>query len=109
MIYLDNASTTPCLKESAEIVRNKLVEGFFNPSAKYMPAFEESKELDGARKNLVQMLGGNVNLYSVVFTGSATEANNLVLSSSLSKHKPNIISVGEHASVFETAKKFQQN
>ena len=109
MIYLDNASTTPCLKESAEIVRNKLVEGFFNPSAKYMPAFEVSKELDGARKNLVQMLGGNVNLYSVVFTGSATEANNLVLSSSLSKHKPNIISVGEHASVFETAKKFQQN
>ena len=109
MIYLDNASTTPCLKESAEIVKNKLVDDFFNPSAKYLPAFEVSKELDHARKRLVELLGGNTSTYSVVFTGSATEANNLVLNSSLNRHKLNIVSVGEHASVYETAKKFKEN
>ena len=83
MIFLDNASTTPCLETSAEIVKKKLVDGFYNPSAKYMPAFNASKELDLARRKLIELLGGSASSYSVVFTGSATEANNLVLNSSV--------------------------
>lgn len=105
MIYLDNASTTKCLESSAEIIRKSLVEDFFNPSAKYYNSLTETKKLDACREEVLKMVGANNN-YSVVFTGSATEANNLVLSSSLNKHRENIISLGEHASIYETAKHF---
>lgn len=105
MIYLDNASTTRCKESSAEIIKRGLVEDFFNPSAKYYNSLTEAKKLDACREEILKMVGANNN-YSVVFTGSATEANNLVLSSSLNKHRENIVSVGEHASIYETAKHF---
>ena len=103
MIYLDNASTTKCNEQSAEIIKNALVEGFYNPSAKYGEALKINKMLDDCRNSIVKLVGGNEQ-YSVVFTGSATEANNLILNSSLNKHKQNLIGGGEHASVYETAK-----
>lgn len=103
MIYLDNASTTRCSEISAEIIKNSLTNEFFNPSAKYGEALKRNKMLDECRQEIVKLVGGNDN-YSVVFTGSATEANNLVLNSSLNKHKPNLIGAGEHASIYETAK-----
>lgn len=105
MIYLDNASTTRCKESSAEIIKRGLIEDFFNPSAKYYNSLTEAKKLDACRDEILKMVGANNN-YSVVFTGSATEANNLVLSSSLNKHRENIISLGEHASIYETAKHF---
>lgn len=109
MIYLDNASTTPCREDSAQIISRAMVEEYFNPSAKYLPAFDMSKKLNEARKQILSLLGVTQSNYSVVFTGSATEANNLVLNSSLSKHHQNLISVGEHASIYETAKKFSEH
>ena len=109
MIYLDNASTTKCKESSAEIIKNALVEDFFNPSAKYLEAFNEFKKLEDMRAELLSLVNASPANYSVVFTGSATEANNLVLNSSMNKHNLNLISAGEHASIYETAKNLKQN
>lgn len=109
MIYLDNASTTPCLESSAEILKQALLESYYNPSAKYKPAVESNKQLDASRTEILRLVGANPSEYAVVFTGSATEANNLVLNSSFNKHRENIISVGEHSSVYETAKSLANN
>ena len=109
MIYLDNASTTKCKESSAEIIRNALVEDYFNPSAKYVEAFNEFKKLEEMRAELLSLVNASPANYSVVFTGSATEANNLVLNSSMNKHNLNLISAGEHASIYETAKNLKQN
>ena len=109
MIYLDNASTTKCKESSAEIIRNALVEDYFNPSAKYVEAFNEFKKLEEMRAELLSLVNASPANYSVVFTGSATEANNLVLNSSMNKHNLNLISAGEHASIYETAKSLKQN
>lgn len=109
MIYLDNASTTKCKESSAEIIKNALVKDFFNPSAKYVEAFNEFKKLEEMRAELLSLVNASPANYSVVFTGSATEANNLVLNSSMNKHNLNLISAGEHASIYETAKNLKQN
>lgn len=107
MIFLDNASTTKADVEAMEIALNASVNDYyFNPSAKYKQGIDVSRKLKEAKERLLKLVHTDLNKYSVVFTGSATEANNLVLNSSLSKHKGNIISAGEHASVYETAKHF---
>jgi len=106
MIYLDNASTTKCNEKSAEIIKEALVNNYFNPSSKYALSLNMAKKLDECRLELLKLVGAN-DSYGVVFTGSATEANNLVLSSSFNKHKKNLISAGEHASIYETAKFFK--
>lgn len=108
MIFLDNASTTSCLESSAEIVKNALVNNYLNPSSKYKEALITQRQLDSQRDILLGLVGANSREYGVIFTGSATEANNLVLSSSLSKHKDNIVSIGEHSSIYETAKYFNE-
>lgn len=108
MIFLDNASTTPCREDSAEIIKNELVNNYFNPSAKYMNALTEENKLNQARETLKNIVGAT-DEFNVVFTGSATEANNLVLSSSLSRHKENIISIGEHSSVMAKSKFYLDN
>lgn len=109
MIYLDNASTTRCSEKSAQIVKDAMLEDFFNPSAKYTQALNATKKLSEARVRILKSLKARADEFNVVFTGSATEANNLVLTSSMSKHKENIVSVGEHASVYETAKTMRMN
>ena len=108
MIYLDNASTTKCFESSAEIVKDALVVDYFNPSARYAQSLNSARKLNECRAAILDMVGASSN-HGVVFTGSATEANNLVLYSSLSRHKHNIISIGEHASIFEPCKMHKQN
>ena len=106
IIYLDNASTTKCSKVATNAIIKANEEDFFNPSAKYMQAVKANKKLDECRTVLLDLVGANKREYKVVFTGSASEGNNLVLNSMLSKHYPSVVSVGEHASVYETAKHF---
>lgn len=102
MYFLDNASTTRCLEESAKIVYNASINDYFNPSAKYKLALDMQNKLNECREVIKSTLGA-IN-YNVVFTASATESNNMVLKSMLSKNYTSLISVGEHSSIYETAK-----
>ena len=101
MYFLDNASTTRCFESSAEIIKNALLNDYFNPSAKYGYALEEQKKLNECRKVILNSVGA-IN-FDCIFTGSATESNNLVMNSLISKHYVSLISGGEHSSVYEPA------
>lgn len=101
MYFLDNASTTRCFESSAEIIKDALINDYFNPSAKYGEALNTQKELNECRKVLLNSVGA-IN-YDCYFTGSATESNNLVLNTLISKHYKSLISGGEHSSVYEPA------
>ena len=104
MIYLDNAATTPVLKESAEAANHAHSELFFNPSALY--AKEVSKRIDDARATVAAALG--VSSQEIYFTSGATEANNLALFSGIkNKNLSLVISRGEHASVYAAATALQ--
>jgi cysteine desulfurase len=96
MIYLDNASTTRQEQSSVEIANKFATEEFFNPSAIY--ATQNAQVIKQAKQVILQKLG----LFSghVVFTSSATEANNMILQSFGDQI---VVSMGDHPSVFECA------
>lgn len=101
MIFLDNASTTPCYRVLAEEHQKYSTEEFFNPSALYGKAVQIHKKIEEARQNLLGLL--DADNYNITFCGSATEANNLAINTGITKSKQIAISLGEHPSVFEPA------
>ena len=102
MIYLDNAATTKMFEESASVYKEYACTNFFNPSAGYGKAVEISKKLDEVRellKNRLHVVKGDI-----IFTGGATESNNLAIRGSVRSGKwEYVFSSGEHASVYNLA------
>ena len=103
MIYFDNSATTQTRPEIAEAVAKYSVENFFNPSSLYAPAIKVKLDIENARKTFLSLLNADKN-DKIIFTGSATEANNLLLNGLARKDKKILVSFGEHPSVFEVAK-----
>ena len=108
MIYLDNSATTQPRKEVVDFISKYSFENFFNPSSVYQPAVKVKLDLDSARKRMLTLLNADLG-DKVVFTGSATEANNLVLNGLARKNKKILISSGEHPSIYETTKNLANN
>lgn len=107
MIYLDGAGTTPMLEGCVPVIEEYACKKFFNPSAGYKPALEISKELESARNVVLKKLGASKG--NVIFTGGATESNNLAIMGSRKNGKWNyVFSMGEHPSVYNTAKELLQ-
>jgi len=76
MIYLDNASTT---KPSDEAKRAFLdaCENFGNPSSLHNLGLAAEKIINGAKKSICNVFGGDVK--SLYFTSGGTEANNMAI------------------------------
>ncbi len=107
MLYFDNASTTK-ISKSALDTYTKSSELFYNPSALYLPAVKVSKELENARNFFLKYFNADKGS-TFIFTGCATESNNSVLKSAITrKDKKYIFSAGEHSSVHNTAKYYQE-
>lgn len=106
MIYLDNASTTPVLKECSEIVKKCLEEDFFNPSALYSPSVSLARQISVARESILNSLRGDGN---VIFTASGTESDNTALFCTKKANGSRIIvSYTEHPAVFNAAMELKQ-
>lgn len=103
MIYFDNASTTKTLVAVNEVMQKALEESYFNPSSLHTPGFKVRQKVEMARKHMLHLL--NASDYNMVFTGSATEANNLALAQV--RRGKVVIGGGEHPSVLETAKNLE--
>lgn len=108
MIYFDNASTT----ELNRNLINKLPEYFaeyFNPSSIHSGGKREKLILKNTKEKIKSLLNTN---HNVIFTSSATEANNLVLKGlALSKNSTKneiLVSKLEHKSVLEPLKDIEK-
>src|SRR3989338_3211433 len=112
--YLDYAASAPVDTRVGKVMR-KAEKTFANPNSLHSFGMEARKILESARADIASALGLRPDdaFGEIIFTGSATEANNLalrgVLSSAAKKTripaKPKIIiSKVEHDSVYETAK-----
>lgn len=97
MIYLDNAATTKIDEKALDVYNYFSKVDFFNPSAVY--ATKNSICLKEARQAISKKLGFE-DLDNVIFTASATEANNLAFSCASNDF---VISNGEHPSVYDMA------
>lgn len=100
MIYFDNASTTKSFSLINKTIVDILDNMFFNPSSLHTPGFDVKQKLEKARSNILQLL--NAFNFNLVFTGSATEANNLAFFQF--KKGKCLIGMGEHPSILEVAK-----
>ncbi|HET6277659.1 MAG TPA: aminotransferase class V-fold PLP-dependent enzyme, partial [Candidatus Polarisedimenticolia bacterium] len=76
-VYLDHASTTPLHPEVREAMLPYLGDRFGNPSSPNLPGRLARQVIDQARDRVAALLGARFE--EVLFTGSASEANNLAL------------------------------
>ncbi len=103
MIFLDNAGTTSMFKECVEIYSFYACDEFYNPSAvSRISAFVHAK-LDEVRRDVLKRLGAIKG--SVIFTGGATESNNLAIKGAVKNGDfEYVFSSGEHPSVYNVAR-----
>jgi cysteine desulfurase len=76
-VYLDYASFSPVDPRVVAVMRPFLEGGVGNPSAPHSMGLEARTSLDGSRAKLARLFGGSP--AGVIFTASATEANNLAI------------------------------
>ncbi len=119
-VYLDYAATTPVDTEVFHAMKPFLEGGskFGNPNSLHSFGRESLKYIDEARAKIAQSIGADFS--EIIFTGSATEANNLALRGvlktyqhqsvkiSINQRPKIIISAIEHESVYETAKDLER-
>lgn len=99
MIFLDNASTTRVDKEVLDTYNKYCLEKFYNPSAPYRASLDVRNEIARAEKNIIESLCGDEKA-KIIFTGSATESNNMAILKNLNKrYKTVLMSIGEHSSI----------
>lgn len=109
MIYLDNASTTKCYKEVLDIFEKYEQNNYFNPATIYKSGKDNSILLEKIKLSINSILG--INNKQIVFTSSATEANNLAIQGFLNGKEfkgYNIITTKiEHKSVLNVFKHYE--
>jgi cysteine desulfurase len=105
-IYFDHASTTPVDRQVLDAMLPYFIEQFGNPSSVLI---EEggmpNKAVDEARNKVAKLV--NAEKEEIIFTGSATESNNLAIKglafANKDKGKKILISDIEHYSVMNQA------
>ena len=76
-IYLDNAATTRVDEKVVKAMLPYFSEKFGNASSQHLIGQEAKRGMEEARSVIARSIGGRYD--EIVFTGSGTEANNLVL------------------------------
>ena len=78
LIYLDHAATTPVDPEVVLAMEPYWCDVSANPSSLHRCGQEAIKAVDGARETVARFVGAS-QPREIIFTGSATEANNLAI------------------------------
>jgi len=105
-IYMDYAATTPVDPRVLEAMKPYFSKKFGNTMSLYSIGQEAKRALEEAREKIARLM--NAKSGKVIFTGSATEANNMVLKgiafANRDKGKHIITSAIEHHCVLESAR-----
>lgn len=103
-IYLDYNATTPIAPEVAAAIRPWLEADFGNPSSSHAYGRRAHAAVEQARTEVAALIGAGA--AEIVFTGNATEANNLALlgvARALPQKCHMIVSAVEHPAVMQPA------
>ena len=114
-IYLDHSSTTPVDPAVLRAMLPYFSDSFGNPSSIHSFGQDAQRAVDEARQKTADFLG--CLSQEIIFTGSATEANNLVILGIVGhvhRQRPNqplhiIVSAIEHESVLAPARKAERD
>jgi cysteine desulfurase len=76
-IYLDYNATTPVAPEVVDAIEPYLRQHFGNPSSTHIYGRNAHRAVEKAREQVANLIGARVD--EIIFTGCATEANNLAI------------------------------
>src|SRR5437879_5432320 len=107
-VYLDYAGFSPVDPRVVAVMRPFLEGGVGNPGAPHSLGLEARASLDGARAKVARLIGGAPS--GVIFTASATEANNLAIKGVAARATGRhiVTSALEHASVPNACRHLEQ-
>ena len=109
-IYLDYNATTPVAPEVLEAMLPYLIEHFGNPSSSHVYGLIARQAVAEARASVAALIHARED--EIVFTGSATEANNLALlgiASALGRTRRHlVVSAIEHPAVMQPAQHLRE-
>jgi len=112
MIYLDHASAMPIEPRVLKFAEIFLKENIGNPSSIHRAGLNSKRALEDARKKVAELINAEKES-SIIFTGSATEANNLAIKGvalrNIGKGKEVVASAIEHMSVLNPMKELQKS
>ena len=106
-IYLDNAATTLPDDKAVERAMEFIQDKFHNPSAIYRQGIYLHNALNTAREHMLDFLDAK-SAYNFIFTSCGTESNNQVFRFAAKANKNIVVNLGEHPSVYNTAKSLEQ-
>jgi len=111
-IYLDHASSMPADPRVLEFATPYLTKKMGNPSSLHSASLTAKEAIEDARKKIAEFINAE-NEKSIIFTGSATEANNLAIRGTalrnIAQGKTVVASAIEHISVLNSMKNLQKN
>ena len=111
-IYLDHISSRPIDPGVLEFAKRFLEHDYGNPSSLHSLGLEAKRALEEARAKVAELINAE-NEHGIIFTGSATEANNLAIKGAalrnIGKGKDVAASAIEHISVINSMKDLQKN
>jgi cysteine desulfurase len=111
-IYLDHASSMPVDPRVFEFAQPYLTASHGNPSSLHSVGLEAKRAVEEARKKVAELINAE-NETTIIFTGSATEANNLAVKGTALRNstqgKAVVASAIEHMSVLNPMKELQKN
>lgn len=109
-VYLDYNATTPVAPQVVEAMLPYLVEHFGNPSSSHVYGITARQAVAEARTSVAALI--NAREAEIIFTGSATEANNLALlgiANALGHTKRHlVISAIEHPAIMQPAQHLRE-
>jgi len=107
-VYLDYAGFTPIDPRVVAFMRPFLEGGVGNPAALHSHGLEARASLDGARAKVARLVGATP--FGVVFTASATEANNLAIKGVALRARGRhlVTSAVEHVSVVNSCRDLEK-
>lgn len=108
-VYLDHNATTPVAAEVIDAMLDCLRNGYGNPSSAYSLGRQAADRVAVARRSVAKLIGADAD--EIVFTGCATEANNLALlgvaAACPADRRHLVVSAIEHPAVAEPARQLQ--
>ncbi|MFH1509057.1 MAG: cysteine desulfurase family protein [bacterium] len=107
-IYADYAATTPLDKRVFLAMQPFLETNFGNPNSIHALGQKALVAIDYARDQVAKLI--NAEAGEIIFTPSATIANNLIISGLINNNKPHFITSSiEHPSILEVVNNLQKN
>lgn len=106
-IYMDNAATTPLMRQAAQAMKRYYESDFFNPSAGYSQSKAVREKVEEARSVIAGLIGAEPD--EIYFTSGGTESDNWAIGEAVRRRGHIITTSVEHKAVLMPVKHYMNS